>query len=59
MPWLSRTSKYFIYMFLSHGHAMAQAVSHQPLTMEARAGPYGICGGQIYCNFTKLSTCQV
>jgi hypothetical protein len=25
---------------------MAQAVSRQPLTAEARVSPYGICGGQ-------------
>jgi hypothetical protein len=34
----------------SLGHAMAQAVSRQPLTAEARVrsqvSPYGICGGQ-------------
>jgi hypothetical protein len=28
------------------GHAMAQAVCHQPLTMEALFSPGGICGGR-------------
>jgi hypothetical protein len=31
---------------LSSGRAMAQAVSHQPLTAEARVNPCEICGGQ-------------
>jgi hypothetical protein len=34
----------------SEGRVMAQAVSHRPLTAEARVrsrvSPYGICGGQ-------------
>jgi hypothetical protein len=28
------------------GRAMAQVVSHRPLTAEARVNPRGICGGQ-------------
>jgi hypothetical protein len=29
-----------------YGHAMAEAVSHWPLTMGAQASSCGICGGQ-------------
>jgi hypothetical protein len=40
-----------VFCYVTHyGHAMAQAVSRQPLTAEewvlTRVSPHGICGGQ-------------
>jgi hypothetical protein len=39
-------SSNYIIRQTQQGCAMAQAISHRPLTVEARVTPYWVCGGQ-------------